>query len=275
MNGQSLKNLFPSAISPWEAKEPVRYFDTATLYEYIDGGAELFISYDFKKAASLKYTSEDQPDIVVDIFDMGSPANAFGVFCHVREKTDPHYGQGAQVYDDAIVFWKGPYYISVMAYDITPEVKTALPEMAGTIDERISVTGPLPEILKRLPGSGLEKNSILYFHHYIWQNTLGFLADTNFLPIHSGTDAVLANYIFNKDKQTLLLVEYKNSGDARNALKNFTAAFDLPMKNPVFSRLEDGTWIGALQTASRFVLVFRGKNRKNTEYLIRNFQQQP
>lgn len=269
MNGQTLTSLLPAPPLPWTRQEPARTYERESLYNYIDGGAELFISYDFITAVSQKYTADNQPDLVVDIFDMGTSANAYGVFCHVRETEDTRFGQGAQVYDDAIVFWKGRYYVSIMAYDITPEVKTALPQLAGTIDQSLKDTGPLPRVVGFLPAQGLKKNSILYFHHYIWQNNLGYLADTNFLNIGPGTDAVLARY---DNGATLLIVEYHDKTKAGKGLASFADIYEFPPDNPVTGQLEDHTWMGAKTNNTCFVLVFRTSDSSDTESLLNSIK---
>lgn len=57
-----------------------RFYKQETLYEYVDGGAELYISYGFREGLKRKYSKPDQPDILIEIFDMGSSINTHGIF---------------------------------------------------------------------------------------------------------------------------------------------------------------------------------------------------
>ena len=96
------------------------------LYDYINGGAELYLSYGFNKVINRTYLRPEQPDIVVDLFDMGTSQNAYGVFSHSMETVDAAYGQGSQYSEGLLLFWKDRYYVSIMSYPETTESKKAL-----------------------------------------------------------------------------------------------------------------------------------------------------
>jgi len=83
-----LAALLPGAVGDWRVTEPDQTYDRENLYTYIDGGAELYLSYGFKKVVNRKYSNPGQPRIVLDLFDMGTSQNAFGVFAHSRETVD-------------------------------------------------------------------------------------------------------------------------------------------------------------------------------------------
>ena len=61
-----LSSLLPSAVSGWHAAGQDSSYDRSTLFDYIDGGAELYLSYRFKEVINRRYKREGQPDIVVD-----------------------------------------------------------------------------------------------------------------------------------------------------------------------------------------------------------------
>ncbi|MEA1896209.1 MAG: DUF6599 family protein [Bacteroidota bacterium] len=110
----------------------------------MNGGAELYISYGFKNVISRRYSKNDNSLIAVEIFDMVNSRNAYGVFTHVREEMDESYGQGSQLYDDAILFWKSRYYVSVVSLDVSEEAQLVIRKIAEYIDKAISETGELP-----------------------------------------------------------------------------------------------------------------------------------
>ncbi|MEE9464267.1 MAG: DUF6599 family protein, partial [Candidatus Neomarinimicrobiota bacterium] len=81
----ALAQLMPGTVEDWQTGRADKIYNRENLYEYINGGAELYLSYGFLQMISRTYTKSGKPDIVVDIFDMGSSRNAFGVFSHSRE----------------------------------------------------------------------------------------------------------------------------------------------------------------------------------------------
>jgi hypothetical protein len=54
-------------------------YDADNLWEYINGAAELFVSYGVESCRTTDLSSGDLT-VTVDLYDMGTPLNAFGVF---------------------------------------------------------------------------------------------------------------------------------------------------------------------------------------------------
>ena len=57
----------PENIDGWKILTD-RTYNNETLYNYIDDGAELFLSFGFSKVFNRIYSKTNQPDIMVDIF---------------------------------------------------------------------------------------------------------------------------------------------------------------------------------------------------------------
>lgn len=73
---------FP-AIDGWTQVGDVRAYDAANLWEYIDGAAELFVAYDVQTCRTADLRSGDLV-VGLDLYDMGEPLNAFGIFSRER-----------------------------------------------------------------------------------------------------------------------------------------------------------------------------------------------
>ncbi|MGD2218541.1 MAG: hypothetical protein PVJ64_17415, partial [Gemmatimonadales bacterium] len=69
---------FPE-VEGWTLASEVLTYDADNLWEYINGAAELFVQYDVQTCRTADLTSGDLV-VTVDLYDMGSPLNAFGVF---------------------------------------------------------------------------------------------------------------------------------------------------------------------------------------------------
>lgn len=268
VSAQDLAGLLPEKINGYQATEPDNYYTPDKLFSYINGGAELFISYDLEKVISRTYTMEGQPKIVVDIFDMKEPKNAFGVFSHDREKLDDTYGQGSETYIGAILFWKDCYFVSIVADEETEVSGKAVRDLASGIDALIPRSGELPAILDRIPQENLVPESVFYFHHYVWMNALYYIAGENFLNIDNDTDAVLARYTEDQLSYYLLMVEYDNEEKAREAKISFIENYAPELNDRSAVKLEDGRWTGCEQWDNTLVCVFNAGERELVEDLI-------
>jgi hypothetical protein len=234
--------LLPDTIEDWKVSAKDQMYSRENLYKYIDGGAELYISYGFKKVINRTYSKRGQPDMLVDLFDMGTSQNAFGVFSHSRETIDNTFGQGSQYTEGLLLFWKDRFFVSILASPETTESRSAVFDIAGKIEAAIKNEGPLPEILDLLPDQSLVRESIRYFHHYIWLNSHYFVSDRNILHVNENTDALLAKYGERMKRYILLLVKYKNDKDAGVAYNDFIENYLPRLSGERAIQIEDGTW---------------------------------
>src|SRR5512133_3447236 len=100
----------PAQVGAWKKPARPERYDGKTLYDYIDGGAELFRAFGFVGALAFEYDAGDDDVIKVDLFDMGSARGAFGVFAHGRETVAAELGQGSEYAAGLLTFWKGRWF---------------------------------------------------------------------------------------------------------------------------------------------------------------------
>lgn len=256
----NLSDLLPDQVNGWEKQED-QIYNKETLFEYINGGAELYISYGFKEVLSRKYIKSGQPDILVELFDMNSSTNAYGIFSHSREEIDTTYGQGSQYTFGLMLFWKDHYLVSIMASPETEESKQAVFALAQTIDDAIPFEGQIPEIISLLPKENLIPESVRYFRHYIWLNSHYYIADNNILNIDETTHAVLAKYLNNGKQSILLLVNYLNNKKATKAYNSFKQQYLPELIDENIVKMEDGTWTGCRLDDGLVSVVFNATKK--------------
>jgi len=264
--------LLPDTIQGWKVAAKDQIYNRNNLYDYIDGGAELYLSYGFQNVVNRTYVKSGQPDMVVDVFDMGDSQNAYGVFSHAREEEDTTFGQGSQYAAGLLLFWKDRYYISILTIPETVESKKAIFELAGKIEKAIGKEGPLPEILTLLPQQSLVKESIRYFRHYVWLNSYYFVADQNILHINEKTKALLAKYGEKKKRYLLLLVKYSSDKDAKHAYDDFAKYYLPELSQETVVKIEDGTWTACRLEKNLLIIVLNAPVKDKALHLIEAVQ---
>jgi len=242
-NINDFTRVLPDAVAGWKRADPPDIYTPENLSTYIDGGAELYISYNFKNALSLKYTDAADNEIAVDIFDMGSAPDAFGVFAHSRETIDDRFGQGSEYAAGLLTFWKDRYYVSILAYPETAEKREVVFELGRTIAGGIGRDGALPPIIALLPAENLLPETVRYFHHYIWLNSFHFVSHENVLNIGNDTPAALGKYRQDGGTYFLLLVRYPDAARAEAAGRQFRQKL-LDGAEDGMSRTKEGRWTG-------------------------------
>ncbi len=266
-----LFGLLPDSVPGWTVTGEYSY-SPETLYEYIDGGAELYLSYGFRGMINRVYTGGEQPDIVLDLFDMGDPENAFGIFAHSREEIDSSFGQGSQYTGGLLVFWKDRYYISILASPETAASKKAVFHLAHQIEQKIPTIGKLPQILNYLPAKNLRQETIRCFTHPTWINSFFFIATENIFHIGKTSPAALARY---PGQGTLLVIMYVQPENAQQALKDFKKFFLLESSPDKVVQIEDGSWIGGQVKGRVFNAVFQGESQSAVKALLEQVSRLP
>ncbi|MCK5552867.1 MAG: hypothetical protein KAJ09_06965 [Deltaproteobacteria bacterium] len=244
----------PKEINGWVAHPEVRRYGRKTLFKYIDGGAELYLAYRFRKVYVHTYTRAGEPDIIMDIYDMSTPEDAFGVFTAEREGDDIGIGMEAEYEAGLLRFCKGQFFVSIMTYEETRESGKTVLSLARAVADAIQSIGGKPQLLSFLPEKGLIERSIRYFHDHNILNLNYYIADENILHLDSHTEAVLARYSGKEGKPYLLLVKYPSTHHAKRAFGSFLNAYMPDAGESKIVRTENGTWTAA-DVYSTFVAV--------------------
>ncbi|MFB3881056.1 MAG: DUF6599 family protein [Armatimonadota bacterium] len=153
-----------AAAGDWRTRGSVRTYSPTKLYEYIDGNADLFLSYEFADLAVGDYEpSKGEGWISVDVYNMATPLQAFGIFGAERPPDVLLTALGAQGYesDGLIAFWKGQYYVKVSL--VEGEDTAAARKLAQAAAGRIGAPAAMPVELDRLPAKDRLPGSERYF----------------------------------------------------------------------------------------------------------------
>ncbi|MFQ6070861.1 MAG: DUF6599 family protein [Candidatus Aminicenantales bacterium] len=167
----SLRSLLPQLPS-WKLTEnPMEYFP-GSLFEYINGAAEIYLSYDFQKLIVGQYGRvNSSASLTLEIYDMENTKNAFGIYSVERfpESKFINLGNGAYVEEGVLNFIVGPYYIKILCFDCGERSEEVLVDFASGILKNVKDKGELPPLLKAFPAKGLVRKS----EKYILRNFLG------------------------------------------------------------------------------------------------------
>jgi len=248
-------SYIPRTAGPW-LSEADQVYDAETIFGYIDGAGEVYRSYNMKLLVSRSFHKDGKPGLVADIFDMGTSADAFGVFTHDLDGEDAGIGQGSNYKAGLLSFWKDRYFGSVYAEEETEETKAAVLELGREIASAIPGEGPKPVLLAFLPAEGLETGRVCFFHNYSVLNYHFFVADKDILLLDQSADVVLAPYVRGEGKSYLLLVRYPDEAGAARALESFLRVY-MPDASPSGTvRTEDGKWTAVLRKRDILAVAF-------------------
>jgi len=207
---QSITKLLPdnNEIKGWVKSGDSRIFEGESLYEYIDGAAETYHNYGFRKVITQDYKNGNN-QIVVDIYEMKDVKNTFGIYSIER---DPKYnfinvGNQGYIEGTALNFWKSNYYIKIISYSKS-QLKQDLQFFAKIIDKKIPQKSEKLLLLSYFPKANLVKNSEKYFS----KDLLGY----SFFQ-----DGFLAQYKIGTKNYQIFILDAGNKSKSLNFYNSF------------------------------------------------------
>jgi hypothetical protein len=264
-----MKKLFPLKIGIYQSDGKDEFYDRKTTFRYMDGAAEIYRSYGFKLLLVRHYSKTDNPPIIVEVFDMGSSEDAFGIFSYETEDEEVGVGQGSDFGGGLLRFWKGRFFFNVYPEKEGPLMEKDVLELGNAIADSIKQEGQKPKLINHIPKEGLIERSIHYFYHSHILNHHYFLSHENILQLDKRTNALLASYSFQSEgKFFLLLIQYPSQTLAKEGLQSFIKAYMPESSSSKATQTENGKWTVAQVYKKYVTIVFDSASREKAEALI-------
>jgi hypothetical protein len=265
---------WPAAPESWKWDGSEEIYESRAIFDYIDGAGEVYLAYNFKNLVVRQFEKSGYPRIIAELYDMGSPNDAYGIFSYERQDEEAGIGQGSEFGGGLLRFWKGKFFVSVYADGQGPEAGQAILGLGRAIADSIPLTGRTPKWINALPDGkmGLVEKSIRYLHSHILLNQRFFVATRNILNLNPKTGVILAQYLREGKKIHLLLVRYPDAKEADAAFRSFKRAFMPEVSGKGLLQTEDRKWT-ATKTVNEFVMiVFGASNEQEGEELIKGIE---
>jgi len=219
---QVLPDRFPDGFLRTGA---VTLYHADNLYEYIDGLAVVYLKFGFCQLEHGTYAVGEK-EYAIDIYTLGSPLSAFGIFRQRQTSEDRTIALGVEgtIGSYLAVFYKGSHYIEINPLRDGSEDERILESLARQVEKVIPGDSKLPAEIAIFPEEKLVKGSQRYVdENLISSSYLG----RGLTALYSGKEA---------DGRTRLFFGLPE--DAENARKRYER-FRSEMKMAVPFRIGD------------------------------------
>lgn len=215
---------FPE-LPGWKMSGEIQTFVPKTLYEYINGAADLYFAYDFQELKVAEYQNQKKGSVTVDVYRHKTPLHAFGIYSQERLPEANFLDIGIQGYYEKgfLNFLTGPYYVKLSAINTGPEDQEALVAFAKRTAENLGPKGSFPSILSAFPAEGKQKHS----EKFIAKNFLGYAF------LHS---SFTADYELQAKKFKLFVIEGKNKNECKDIIEKYLQTVKSPRKDTTEGR---------------------------------------
>ncbi|MEJ2543042.1 MAG: hypothetical protein P8Y99_03150 [Calditrichaceae bacterium] len=294
-NMNDISKILPKTINNWYQSKEARTIDSTNIFDYMDGGGELYLGYRFNQLEVLEYSSKDKNTILVEIYNMDTGNDAFGLLSldwsgdpvYFDEKVDSSslvaptiralYGSGL------LRLVSGNYFIRILAFRETMDAKNIVMQIGKILYNDFTTE---PEIIQQIPvldkiGWKLNSNKIAFFRSYMVFNSIFYLSHQNILNLDHSVNAITVSYDLkingNETKPIqLLIIEYTSHQQAVDALNSFFKNF-LPESKTVVNmselqysknfKIEDG-WLACKMKNNLLYIAFNIPDKTSADQII-------
>jgi hypothetical protein len=288
------RTILPDAVGAWRAAGPPKVIDAETIFDYMDGGGELYLAYRFDSLQVWEYRDGSGNDIVVELYRMKGSDDAFGLLSLDWGGEAVSWGAAAggamagaavpparALYGQGLLrLWSDGLYARVMAVRETPAARSAVLKLGEAI-----VAGrpqpPPPALLRLLPVSlaphwALKPERTAFFRSHLVLNSLYYLSHENILGLGTDCEAALAAYEGEGKRCFLLVVQYPDNARAAAGLGGFIQAYigegkqgaaGAALGQTGFFQVEDG-WLGFKAGGPRLALAFACPDLQSAQGIV-------
>ncbi len=223
---QASSSLFPE-MPGWKKPDAIQVFTPDNLYDYINGAADLYLTYDFKELQVVEYVRDDKASVIIEIYRHGSPTNAFGIYSQERLTNADFLDIGSQGYyeEKVLNFFSGTSYVKISSSNTAKDDRDILVQFAKSTAEKLGGEKGFPSLLEAFP----EERKIKNAEKFIGKNFLGY----SFFP-----SAFIADYQIAGQKFKLFLMVGASPEDCRARLQRYFQQLKRPPDNIAEGRYE-------------------------------------
>ena len=215
----------------WITSGKTLRFVGSNLFNYINGGAELFHEFGFKELLAQGYR-QGENEIVLEIYQMESPEAALGIYLMKCGQETPvkkiKARNSGNKYQFTIV--KGSYFILVNSFagdeKLIPIMTTLTQQTLKFVPQEKPV-----KILDILPKENLVSGSELLIRGHYGLQPIYTFGEGDILQLKGETYAVVGDYKGeNSGSYKRIIIRYKNSEDALLTYQNLLTNLDPYLK---------------------------------------------
>ncbi|MCK4560507.1 MAG: hypothetical protein KAV45_12050 [Calditrichia bacterium] len=268
-----LDNLLPrnDELAGWFADGEPEAAVGEDLYLLINGGAEIYHEYGFKRAIFQRYTNEKVGALNLEIYEMDSPQATYGIYTFKTGNEGRSINTGREGWLESyfLNFWKAKFLVTITGLTPDTDMTENISKMAKVVASKISGPSEKPSLVSYLPLDNLLENGISYlkgnlalFNHYFFntKNIFGFI------------DGVIGQY----DDFSVFIFRYKNGEDARiwyelarSSLNQNTRFSDFFVRDTLFEMSDPDNRRLRIKPYQNLIMIVLGTTAKQADQLFR------
>jgi len=262
-----IKNLLPknSELSSCKMSDTIRVYKGDELFNYVDGGAEIFMEYGFRQVATTNYTDKNNNQLQVEIYEMKDSSAAYGCYTFYLNGEGKPFNAGTEgtFIDYYAVFWKGNFLSVISASEYKEVLEPVFKEIASYINSKISSTTLAPSMIMNFKNSGLINGYIKYL-----KGNVGLSNVYRFIPGNSFT--FNEGVSFNLTEAQVIIMKFESEATATLRLSEAKTKMKEANKEIAFTDIDKGVSFPDYKSNQincicykNYIIILIGKTQEN------------
>jgi hypothetical protein len=262
-----IKNLLPksSELSSCKMSDTIRVYKGDELFNYVDGGAEIFMEYGFKQVATTNYADKNNNQLQVEIYEMKDSSAAYGAYTFYLNGEGKPFNAGTEgaFIDYFAVFWKGNFLTVISASEYKEVLEPAFKEIAKVINSKISSIAQAPSMIVNIKKSGVNESYIKYL-----KGNVGLSNVYRFIPGNSFT--FNESVSFNMNEAQVIIMKFESEATATFRLSEAKTKMKEANKETTFTDIDKGFSFPDYKSNQiscifykKYIIILIGKTQEN------------
>ena len=247
-------------IEGWNPVNTPRVFEGEELYDLIDGGASIFYEYGFKQVVTQTYENADGQSIDLEVYEMRDPAAAYGMYTIsagvVGDNID--IGNEGVLADYYVYFWKGEFFVTLIASAADERPSTDLMAIASCVDRKILNKGSRPSLSTLMMIEGESPARVYYIRGTLALANIYYFAFDDIFGLTEGVVGEFEDfkcYIFKYDDIDESRRWFES---ARDAMKEDTRYTDFQADDNECSMIDESGAVVHLKNHLSYIIGYTG-----------------
>ena len=245
------------------------------LYEYINGGADIYFEYGFIRVWNRRVKYKEKT-FNISIYEMKSPDSAYGILTFSQHGGMKEAGgiPNGRISRGKLIFSKGRFFCMVQSESFDEDAKEELYYIGGKLRKLEDEDKSSVDMGKYLPGDGLLGLSEKYLVGSIGLRSQLYIGEGDLIALSHDKPGYYGMYDFSGKKSSLLIV-LMGAGEGKKtvaAVDNyFKGKFEKcdPVNKAVCYKDKRGRYYSVVYKEGKFILVYRGEDRGVVEGLLK------
>jgi hypothetical protein len=232
-----IKNLLPksSELSSCKMSDTIRVYKGDELFNYVDGGAEIFMEYGFKQVATTNYADKNNNQFQVEIYEMKDSSAAYGAYTFYLNGEGKPFNAGTEgaFIDYFAVFWKGNFLTVISASEYKDVLEPVFKEIATVINSKISSIAQAPSMIVNIKKSGVNEGYIKYLNGNVGLSNVYRFIPGNSFTFNEGVS-------FNMTEAQVIIMKFESEATATFRLSEAKTKMKEANKETTFTDIDKG-----------------------------------